>query len=220
MGLISRVSSRTYRKNMSSNSRSKGASTYSKETQDLLKLMMKESHITNQQRAEMNKAMKNGGSLPGTLPESYKKTVKSKKSGNQKPVPSPGSTITGYKLRTKEDIQKTGDLDREAYRGKPIPRSRELVKEELENLMAYGVKEIPKSQLKQVRQVEKPRSRYQVLTDRFEELSADVVDCELFMKDMTKVPGGSREIPAVNVQIALKKKEMQDLDRQMKELES
>ena len=181
--------------------------------------MMKESHITNQQRAEMNKAMKNGGSLPGTLPESYKKTVKSKKS-NTKPVPSPGSTITGYKLRTKEDIQKTGDLDREAYRGKPIPRSRELVKEELENLMAYGVKEIPKSQLKQVRQVEKPRSRYQVLTDRFEELSADVVDCELFMKDMAKVPGGSREIPAVNVQIALKKKEMQDLDRQMKELES
>lgn len=181
--------------------------------------MMKESHITNQQRAEMNKAMKNGGSLPPALPESYKKTVKSKKS-NTKPVPSPGSTITGYKLRTEEDIRKTGDLDREIYRGKPIPRSRELVKDELNNLMAYGVKEIPKSQLKQVREPEKPRSRYQVLTDRFEELSADVKDCELFIQDMVKVPGGTREIPAVKVQIALKKKEMQDLDKQMKEFES
>merc|ERR1712173_163951 len=218
MGLISRVSSRTYRNhnNMSSNKVSKAPS-FSKETQDLLKLMMKEAHITNQQRREMTQAMKNNGSLPANLPGTYKKKNPPKKP-QPKPAPSPGSTISGYKLRTEEEIRKTGDLDREMYRGAPIPKSRELVKDELNNMMAYGVKEIPTNS-KQTREPEKPKTKYQILTDRFEELNADVKDCEQFIEEMKGVPGGQKEIPAVKVQIAMKKKEMQDIDKEMKRIE-
>merc|ERR1712173_46660 len=181
MGLISRVSSRTYRKhnNMSSNK-------VSKETQDLLKLMMKEAHITNQQRREMTQAMKNNGSLPANLPGTYKKKNPPKKP-QPKPAPSPGSTISGYKLRTEEEIRKTGDLDMEMYRGAPIPKSRELVKDELGNMMAYGVKEIPKSMKKQIREPVKPKTEYQILTERFEELNTDVIDCEKFIEEMKDV---------------------------------
>merc|ERR1711976_842285 len=218
MGLISRVSSRTYRKHKMSSNKVSKAPSFSKETQDLLKLMMKEAHITNQQRREMAQAMKNNGTLPANLPATYKKKSKSQPR-SQKPVPSPGSTISGYKLRTEEEIRKTGDLDREMYRGAPIPKSRELVKDELNNMMAYGVKEIPKSMKKQTREPEKPKTEYQILTERFEELNVDVKDCEKFIDEMKDAPGGQKEIPAVKVQLAMKKKEMQDIDKKMKIIE-
>ena len=202
--------------NMSSNSRTKPME-ISKETQELLKLMMKESHITNQQRREMQNAMKNSGTLPANLPATYKKKPKSQPR-SQKPVPSPGSTISGYKLRTEEEIRKTGDLDREMYRGAPIPKSRDLVIDELNNVMAYGVKEVPKGPV--AVQIEKNKTKYQLLTERFQELNDDVKDCEKFIEEMKLTPGGNKEIPAINVQIAMKKKEMQDIDKEMKAIEN
>ena len=51
--------------------------------------------------------------------------------------------------------------------------------------MAYGVKEIPSKFKKEKREEEREvvKTKYQLLTDRFEELDADVKDCEQFIKN-------------------------------------
>jgi len=190
---------------------------YSQETQDLLKTMMKESHLTNLQRKEIHDSMKNTGALPGRLPSTYKPPPK--KLRQPKPAPSAGSTITGFKLRSEEEIRMNGEYEREAYRGAPIPRSADEVKDELSNVMAYGVKKIPTKSQKIHIEPEPRKSPYQIMLARFEELNAEVKDREEFIEEMKGSPIGKREIPPVKVQIAIMKKEMTDIDKKMKALE-
>jgi len=200
---------------MASTRRSANAS-YSKETQDLLKTMMKESHLTNLQRRELAQSMKNTGALPGQLPTTYRPKAKRKPAA--KPVPSSGSTVTGFKLRSKEEIAANGEYEREKFRGAPIPRSVDEKKDELSNMMAYGVKKIPPKK-KLERPVEPPKTHYQLLFDRFEELSADMDDCEQFIEDVKGTPAGVSEIPPTKVRMAMIKMEMMGLDKRMKSME-
>ena len=97
----------------------------SKETQDLLKLMMKESKLTNLQQRQLDKQMKAGKSLPKTLPSTYR-TNKSRASksdfaeneGNSsRKVQNSmtGSSISGYQLRRKEAIEKSGAYEIDQY---------------------------------------------------------------------------------------------------------
>ena len=134
---------------------SKNAQPYSKETQDLLKLMMKESRLTNLQQRKIDQELKRSGQLP--TGENAPKQYVSNRSGasanqasfgvndrqfrNNKRINSlmAGSSISGHQLRRQEAIAKSGAYDVERYRGRALPQSGDSKKEELSNLMAYGV---------------------------------------------------------------------------------
>ena len=205
----------------------------SKETQDLLKLMMKEAKLTNLQQRNLDKQMKSTGQLPTgrNIPKTYtsNRSKASTSDFGEKPISRQAkslndfnSSISGYQLRRKEAIERSGAYKVDKYRGKPIPRSNDIKKEELSNLMAYGIKTIPKKDenvdFDELVKVPK-MTPYQKLSNRFEELQFELEDRGEYLRDISGTAMFKQESATINTQIAFIKKEMTEIDQQMREIE-
>ncbi|KAJ8036817.1 UPF0193 protein EVG1-like [Holothuria leucospilota] len=179
---------------------------YSKETQDLLKVMMQESKLTSFQQKQLTNSIQGGGTLPLRCnPTSSANAPRKVKSSKPKEL----KLSSGSGLRTKETIEATGAYERPKYRPN-YTKSNEKDKQRLQNIMAFG-KDIPEPT---------PEERAAILRvpspepdiDRFEELQAEIEERAQFLEDM-KAMGREKEYASIiSTEISQKIREMELID--------
>lgn len=180
---------------------------YSKETQELLKVMMEESRLTNFQRRKLKESMSGGRSLPPRVAptSSDRKQKPPKKSTSRR-------SLVSSSMRTIDMIEESGAYEREQYIPKPI-RSLEKEKERLSNLMAFGEEiEVP------IKNKNVPKNQPE--KDRFDEIQGEITERENFLDEMIKLGQGDKYRPIISTQISQLIREMEQIDqRRTAELE-
>lgn len=180
---------------------------YSKETQDLLKVMMQESKLTNFQQRQIKDQLQSGGALPVQCHPSTSST-------QAKPPVSSSRKAKASIINTRPSLRpaercRAGD----AYmREKFQPRAtRDLNKEKnrLQNLMATG-KELP-----DIPQVPPPQTEDdKEERDRFDELVAEIQERWDFLEEMEALGRGKQYFNIINTEISQKLREMEIIDKQ------
>ncbi|XP_039266154.1 UPF0193 protein EVG1 homolog [Styela clava] len=180
---------------------------YSKETQDLLKVMMEESRLTNFQRRQLSESMKGGKSLPTRVAPTSSDVKK-----RSPPKMKPHRITVSSNMRTLDKIEQTGAYERPQFVPKPI-RSLDKEKQRLANMMAYGedIEKIPKRKI--VRKIEPPPQK-----DRFEEIQEEIVERRQFLNEMEKLGQGKQHRSVINTQISQLIREMEVIDKHRTEL--
>jgi len=185
----------------------------SKETQDLLKVMMAESHLTAFQRRQLTEAAKSTGSLPTNCHPTTSKKPDPPKS-HPKPVKdlviNPKNCDRGIRLQ--EDISASGCYEREPYRTVPCARRTEKDKEKLANMMAYGMDLDPTTAKA------RPRTPSPLPAeddrDRFQELMEEIQERKQFLDKMTALGKGKSYKTLIETEISQRIREMEDIDRE------
>uniref|UniRef100_A0A3Q3Q2U9 Uncharacterized protein n=1 Tax=Monopterus albus TaxID=43700 RepID=A0A3Q3Q2U9_MONAL len=182
------------------------ATQYSKETQDLLRLMMQESRLTNLQRKQINECLKNGAALPlisdSTSSLSPCQPKKSKSVQNLLP----GKP----QRRTAESCRSGNSYAREQFRPGPT-RDLEKEKRRLQNILATGQDEpIPASSPNVPAchnpDVSEERDHYQEVLDEIEERRR-------FLADMASLGQERQYINIISTEISQKMRELEVLDK-------
>ncbi|XP_072168283.1 UPF0193 protein EVG1-like [Diadema setosum] len=184
---------------------------YSKETQDLLKVMMKESKLNNFQMRQLQKTVSAGGSLP----TSCNPTTSARPAQPVQPVqPSARTNPRALRgtLRTKEDIEESGAYEREQYRGGGVTKSLEKEKQRLQNMMAYGEDLPPITDQRKQELLRTPSP--EPVRDRFSELEAEIEERREFLEDMKKLGKEKHYKTIISTEISQKIREMEVIDKQ------
>ncbi|XP_056379932.1 UPF0193 protein EVG1 isoform X2 [Hyla sarda] len=181
---------------------------YSRETQELLKVMMQESKLTNLQQRQIREQLQNGRALPIQCHPSSRNTQT--KPPVSAPRPAKASIIkTRPSLRPAESCRAGDAYTREKFQPKA---TRDLNKEKsrLQNLMATG-KELP-----DVPQVPAPQTEedYKEERDRFDELVAEIQERWDFLAEMEALGRGKQYYNMINTEISQKLREMEIIDKQ------
>lgn len=185
----------------------------SRETQELMKVMMKESRLTNFQQRKLNEAMRDNKALPTKVPPTS--SYREKEIIIQAPPPR-SLTMRGKPLvaiRTKEAIEGSGAYEREKF----VPKAtRDLEKEKnrLSNFMAYGEDVKPPTKQQLLRQLREEMEVEYKEKDRFDEIQEEIEERKSFLETMRSV-GRSGEYEAViSAQISQLVREMEAIDRE------
>ncbi|CAF0748071.1 unnamed protein product [Brachionus calyciflorus] len=190
----------------------------SSETQNLLKVMMQESKLTNFQKRTLSNHVKSGTSLPTRVAPSF--SIVDKKPEIPKPkrkTVDPREHKNG--LRKLEEIVNSGAYEKSDYK----PTLRKAItdddKEKLSKIMAYGKDAAKWPQIKNVPQ-EEVDYESEPEPDRFDELQDEIKERVEFLETMTKL-GKRKEYQAmIMTEISQKIREMELLDKtRIKELE-
>lgn len=190
----------------------------SKETQDLLKVMMAESRLTAFQRRQLSEAANSTGSLPTKChPTTSKKTeTQQQQQSHPKPVKdlivNPKNCDRGIRLQ--EDISASGCYEREQYRTVPCNIRTDKDKEKFANLMAYGMDLDPTTTTNKAR----PRTPSPIpdeeSRDRFQELVDEIHERKQFLDKMTALGKGKNYKTLIETEISQRIREMEEIDRQ------
>ncbi|XP_040215479.1 UPF0193 protein EVG1 [Rana temporaria] len=180
---------------------------YSKETQDLLKVMMQESKLTNFQQRQIRDHLQNGDTLPVLCHPSS--SIAQHKPPTSKSAPKKKNiTNAGSGLRPAEKCRAGDAYSREKFQPRP---TRDLNKEKrrLQNIMATGkdLPEVPQAALP----IEETETEEQ---DRFDELVAEIQERWDFLKEMEALGRGKQYYNIINTEISQKLREMEMIDKQ------
>ena len=189
----------------------------SAETQNLLKLMMEESKLTNFQRRQLNSRLNEGRALPLSC------NPTSSKDRNNKPAvksPPPKKVLNGKSLsisgkRPKEVIDTMVESNAEIYRPVPGKLISEKDKRKLQNKMTYG-DDAPDIETPRV----KARPKVQDLDDsaqeidEFDEVLNDIEERRQFLKEMEDLGQGKQYRPIIQTEISQKIRELELIDKQ------
>jgi len=183
----------------------------SKETQELLKVMMAESRLTAFQRRQLAEAAKSGGSLPSKCDPTS--SAPAKQQEVPKPVKehiiNPRNCDRGIRLQ--EEIVQSGAYDREQYRTIPCSIRTDKDKEKFANMMAYGMDLDPNKKAR-------PRTPSPVPLeeekDRFQELVEEIQERKEFLDKMTSLGQGKQYKTLIQTEISQRIREMEVIDRQ------
>ncbi|XP_073246485.1 UPF0193 protein EVG1 homolog [Porites lutea] len=189
----------------------------SKETQNLLKVMMDESKLTNFQRRQLQENMKRGESLPVSCnPTSSRSERTQQNSAPKKPLPKVMNArhLSGGK-RSKDTIDMhRSSVPQEIYRPSPGKSISEQDKRRLQNVMAYGedgknIEDIPKQRRPSptVRAQEKE-------IDRFDEVLQEIEDRRGFLDEMEKLGEGKKYRTIITTEISQKIRELELIDKE------
>lgn len=186
----------------------------SKETQELMKVMMEESRLTNFQRRKLNEALKDKSSLPTNVPPTS--SFVKKKNLHIPPAPTSytmrGKPITA--IRTKQAIEDSGAYERDKFVPKPTV-SLEKEKSRLSNIMAFGEDVLPPSKEEVLQKHrEKIKLMQTVEIDRFEEIQQEIEERKSFLELMFQTGKGREYEPIISVQISKLIREMEVIDQQ------
>jgi len=189
---------------------------FSKETQELLKLMMHESKLTNLQRRKLTNNVKNGHSLPvQTIPA--RKPINSSPSKHQSPKVMNGRHLSLSGKRKKDAIEEIKQSeDTQPFRPLPGKIITAKDKEQLQNKMAYG--DCAPDLNKQRKQPELYVEEAHV--DEFDEILLAIEERKEFLDDMEKLGQGKKYRTIIKTEISQKINELERLDKKRtKELE-
>ncbi|KAF7655763.1 hypothetical protein LDENG_00051230 [Lucifuga dentata] len=180
---------------------------YSKETQDMLRLMMQESKVTNFQRRKINECLKNGAALPLTFdpapldytPQPELKTHKH--TLNRLPAKP--------QKRSAESCRSGNSYVREKFR--PLP-TRDLDKEKrrLQNILATGQAEPTVTLSRNVHRDQKTEAAEK---DRYQEVLDEIEDRRQFLVDMAALGQDKHYFHVINTEISQKIRELEVMDR-------
>jgi len=180
----------------------------SKETKELMKVMMEESKLTNFQRRKLNESVNDNKSFPITLPPTS--TIKAKHVVQA--VAPKSQTMRGKKLvaiRTKEAIQESGAYDRDKFKPKPT-KSLEKEKDRLSNIMAFGEEVEPPNKVDVLQKYQK-KLEEKPQVDRFDEILEEIEERKSFLRLMES--SGQHQYRAlISTQISQLIREMEIID--------
>ncbi|KAL9956561.1 hypothetical protein ACROYT_G038054 [Oculina patagonica] len=189
----------------------------SKETQNLLKVMMEESKLTNFQRRQLQENMKKGESLPVSCnPTTSRNERVQPKSAPKKPLPKVMNArhLSGGK-RTKDaiDVQQSS-VPQENYRPAPGKLISEKDKRRLQNVMAYGedgktIEDVPKQKRPSSKEMVEEKE-----VDRFDEVLQEIEDRKSFLDEMEALGQGKKYRPIISTEISQKIRELELIDKE------
>ncbi|XP_045903453.1 UPF0193 protein EVG1 isoform X1 [Micropterus dolomieu] len=182
------------------------ATQYSKETQDLLTLMMQESRLTNLQRKQINDCLKNGAALPLTsdpISSASPPQPKTNKSV-QKRLPSKPQK------RSAESCRSGNSYVREKFQPGPI-RDLEKEKRRLQSILATGEEEPTAASYQNVPTCRNPGAAEG--RDRYQEVLDEIKDRRQFLEDMTSLGQEKQYISIINTEISQRLRELEELDK-------
>eukprot|EP00079_Xenopus_tropicalis_P035376 XP_017949147.1 PREDICTED: UPF0193 protein EVG1 [Xenopus tropicalis] len=182
---------------------------YSKETQELIRVMMEESKLTNFQKRQIKERLQGGDALPVQCHPS------STDSGSKRAAAAisqrPKATLQPCRprLRPAEKCRAGDAYCRDKFQPRP---TRDLNKEKcrLQNIMATG-KDLP-APTRVIPQKENWEEEGE--KDRFDELVAEVQERWDFLEEMEALGKGKDYRNIINTEISQKLREMEILDKQ------
>lgn len=183
---------------------------YSRETQELLKVMMEESKLTRFQQRHLTDCMKRGDPLPTNC-----SPTSSRQPELQKPASPPPkafqfiSRVGRPHLRPAKICQAGDAYVRDRFRPQAT-RDLEKEKERLQNIFATGKDKVEKKPEKKPIKVEEEVAE----PDRFEELINEIRDRQRFLADMEALGQGRLYHGIIQTEISQKLREMEVLDKQ------
>ncbi|KAF7711223.1 hypothetical protein HF521_000234 [Silurus meridionalis] len=177
---------------------------YSKETQELLQVMMQESRLTTFQQRHINNQLKTGGTLPVTChPTSSTTPVQPELRISKGPVLSFRS-----QKRRAEQCSAGDNYTRERFRPSAT-RDLEKEKRRLQNIFATGQEETPPLPSRT-----RPANRTEdTETDRFQEILNEIEERRQFLEDMNALGKGNQYHHIINSEISQKIRELEVIDR-------
>ncbi|XP_073500394.1 UPF0193 protein EVG1 isoform X2 [Phyllobates terribilis] len=181
---------------------------YSKETQELLKVMMQESKLTNFQQRQIREQMHSGGALPIQCHPSTSNTETRPLVSISRPAKA-STTNARPSLRPAERCRAGDAYTREKFQPQAT-RDIEKEKSRLQNLMATG-KELPDVPHIPPQQTEEDDKEER---DRFDELVAEIQERWDFLKEMEVLGRGKQYYNIINTEISQKLREMEIIDKQ------
>ncbi|KAM7418623.1 hypothetical protein PAMA_015975 [Pampus argenteus] len=179
---------------------------YSKETQDMLKLMMQESKLTNLQKKQINKCVKNGAALPlafDPTPSSSPPQPKTRKSVLKCLPAKP-------QKRSADSCRSGNSYIREKFCPDPT-RDLEKEKTRLQNILATGQEEPTAASSKTdaaCRSVKVMEER-----DEYQEVLDEIEERRQFLADMASLGQEKQYINIINTEISQKIRELEVLDK-------
>ncbi|XP_041527980.1 UPF0193 protein EVG1 [Microtus oregoni] len=184
--------------------------TYTPGTCELLRVMMKESKLTNFQQRHILDTMRRGAPLPLQCnPTSSQRDSPSKKPATT--IYLPPILATHSHLRPASMCQANGAYNREQFKPQAT-RDLEKEKRRLQNIFATG-KDIEERKTAPRMQQEDPAPE----VDRFEELVKEVQDRKEFLAAMEALGQGKQYRGIILAEISQKIREMEDIDRSRSE---
>ncbi|XP_060907481.1 UPF0193 protein EVG1 [Labrus mixtus] len=177
---------------------------YSKETQDMLRLMMQESRLNNLQRKKINKCLENGAALPLTSDLKW-----SASPSQPKPCKSARKCLPGTSQKRSAELCRSGDnYTREKFRPGPT-RDLEKEKRRLQSILETGQEE-PKTPVNQnVPACESPEE-----VDRYQEVLDEIEDRRQFLEDMASLGKQKPYINIINSEISQRLRELELMDKE------
>ncbi|XP_033121547.1 UPF0193 protein EVG1 homolog [Anneissia japonica] len=182
---------------------------YSKETQDLLKVMMQESKLTSFQQRQLQNTLKNGSKLP--LKCHPTSSAKPRQPVTKSVPASVKVDISGYQggIRTRDEIEDSGAYERPKYLPGPS-RNLDKEKQRLQNFMAYGEDlKITEKRKKEVLKIPEPKPS----VDRFDELQEEIQERQNFLEEMEGLGKGKQYRTIIGTEISQKIREMEVIDK-------
>lgn len=186
----------------------------SAETQQLLKLMMAESKLTNFQRRQLNSRLQDGRPLPVTCnPTSSRKPNNAPKKTPTKKVMD-GKCLSAAGKRTKDVIDLIVDKDSETYKPLPGKAITDKDKRKLQNQMAFG-EDLPDIETSRMRnnRVESVDDHIEEIDD-FDEVLNQIDERKEFLKDMENLGQGNNYRTIIQTEISQKIRELEIIDKQ------
>ncbi|KAJ8384126.1 hypothetical protein AAFF_G00208280 [Aldrovandia affinis] len=176
---------------------------YSKETQQMLQVMMQESRLTQLQQRVINNSIKKEGALP-VIDKDTSLTSSPQPSSQEKAVGLPAK-----RQKRSAEMCRSGDsYRREVFRPGPT-RDLEKEKRRLQGLLAEG-REEPKARPPKStpHEREEPSDR-----DRFEEVVDEIKDRMDFLEEMSALGRGKLYQNIINAEISQKIRELELIDK-------
>ncbi|KAK1155393.1 hypothetical protein AOXY_G27216 [Acipenser oxyrinchus oxyrinchus] len=179
---------------------------YSKETQELMKLMMQESRLTSFQQRQLNDRMKKGDSLPLKCNPT---SSDDQKAPPPAPAPIKSLGVAGKpQLRSAELCRSGNAYEREKFRPRPI-RDQEKEKRRLQNLLATG-QDAPENKPRKSSAPPEPEPE----RDRFQEVLDEISERQQFLEDMAALGRGRQYEALISTEISQKIRELEIIDKE------
>ncbi|TSK62611.1 UPF0193 protein EVG1 [Bagarius yarrelli] len=177
---------------------------YSKDTQELMQVMMREARLTNFQQRLINNELKKGGALPlicdptsPTAPEQPKRGV------------SKQTVLSSRPQRRSAEQCKAGDnYTRERFRPSAT-RNLEKEKHRLQSILATGQEEIQPSSS----QTGPSHGTEESEKDRFQEVLDEIEERREFLEEMYALGRGRQYHQIINTEISQKIRELELIDK-------
>ncbi|XP_028672659.2 UPF0193 protein EVG1 isoform X1 [Erpetoichthys calabaricus] len=181
---------------------------YSKETVDLLKVMMQESRLTNFQQRQLGEKLKAGGALPLKCNPTSSTFQKSTPPMSSKPH-SVANLNGKPSRRSAERCQEGNAYEREKFYPKPT-RDREKEKQRLQSILATGkeTSEIEHRKCRDSRESDSEPER-----DRFDEVFEEIRERHAFLKEMELLGQGKQYQAIIATEISQKIRELEIIDK-------
>ncbi|XP_026025801.1 UPF0193 protein EVG1 isoform X1 [Astatotilapia calliptera] len=176
------------------------ATQFSKETQDMLRLLKQESRVTSLKRKQINNQPKNETALPFTSDPAQS---------------SPGKSVQKHwpvhtQKRTAKACRSGNSYEREKFRPGPT-RDLEKEKRKLQNIFAHGTEQ-PEAGSSQ-KPPQHQSSEIPKKIDRYQEVLNEIQERQQFLEDMASLGQEKDYINIINTEISQKLRELEIMEK-------